>query len=607
MSRFVALEYDAREVRVLVAHDRGGTLALDQAWTVPIDAAVGGESRPAGVGWLSAADTVAGRLSQARLGKAPALAAIGRASIELKQLTLPPAPDADLPDMVRFQATREFHGLTEDSKFDFMPLAGPETEPRSVLAAALPAETVAQVRDFCTAAKLDLKRLVLRPCAAASLLNRTQPATAEEPRLLVDLLAEEMDLTVLVGSQAVFLRTARLSPDGPTSAEGSRLLVGEIRRTITAAHNQLGSRRVEQIVLCGTGDEQVTLAERLRADLGLPVELFDPLAAFELGRELRSAPPRHAGRFAPLAGMLLDEFHGQAPAIDFLNPRQRPAPPRQTRKWAVAIAATALAVICGLGWVWWSLSSLDSEIASLQEQVKNVDRVLKSYAKLEKDAGEIEKWAGTDVAWLDELKELAAELPASDETMLESLQISATAKGGVIAMDGYAKSTEAFKAFGAKLRDPEHSVKGGLHAQDATKAPYTWKFSTEISVKPGSSKRYRDRFAATAKSAPASPAVNSGQVAGSASPAGSALVAGGPPAGSGPAAGGPAAAGNPLAETNTVAANSEPAAPNTPASSGTPATPVVLPQTVDSPAQAESGAQVPQAAPTSTPTKAPGA
>ncbi len=50
------------------------------------------------------------------------LVAVGRANIELKNLTLPPAPPEELPELVRFQAEREFNTLGENWPLDFIQL-----------------------------------------------------------------------------------------------------------------------------------------------------------------------------------------------------------------------------------------------------------------------------------------------------------------------------------------------------------------------------------------------------------------------------------------------------------------------------------------------------
>src|SRR5579885_1677901 len=104
MPRLLALEWDNREVRVAVGTPRGSDALIEDAFIIPLPAraeGTDGEQKTAGL--------IAAALSERRVGRATGLAAVGRAGIELKELTLPPAPDEELPDLVRFQALREFH------------------------------------------------------------------------------------------------------------------------------------------------------------------------------------------------------------------------------------------------------------------------------------------------------------------------------------------------------------------------------------------------------------------------------------------------------------------------------------------------------------------
>ena len=158
--------------------------------------------------------------------------------IELRHLSLPPAPDEELPELARFQAMREFALFDEDWLLDFVPLdeqteADEEERPRNVLAAAIGPELVKQIRKTCDEAGLMAERIVLRPCAAASLVERAEPAGDLPPRLLVDLLADEVDLTVVAGRKVVFLRTTRI---------GSSLTIRRLRSSIFASlhHGRLG-------------------------------------------------------------------------------------------------------------------------------------------------------------------------------------------------------------------------------------------------------------------------------------------------------------------------------------------------------------------------------
>src|SRR5215469_10018670 len=227
MARLLALEWDNREVRVAVGSPRGSDALIEDAFVIPLQArSEGAEAEQA------TAEQIAAALAERRVGRVTGLAAVGRAGIELKELTLPPAPDDELPDLVRFQAMREFHSLGEEWPLDFIPLSGPSGGPRKVLAASVSPDLVEQIRQTCSRAKITAERLVLRPCAAASLLTRARWETVSRVKLLVDLLAEDADLTVLVDNEVVFLRTVRLPHD--VLSGGQATLLGEIRRTVAA-------------------------------------------------------------------------------------------------------------------------------------------------------------------------------------------------------------------------------------------------------------------------------------------------------------------------------------------------------------------------------------
>jgi Tfp pilus assembly PilM family ATPase len=258
---------------------RRGKLVLEQALEVPLtpgDGESGGETQ--------AAEVLANVVAKYGLAKCETLVAVGRSNVELKQLSIPPAPIEELADLVRLQAQFDFNSLGDDWPIDFLPLSAPAgaAGQRQVLAAAISPETVNQILDVCRRAELRPSHLVLRPCAAASLLCRRRAIGTEGVRLLVDVLRDEADLTVLTGQQALVLRTARLPSDVGPEAEEMRPLVGEIRRTIVAAQNLLGGEKVGQVELCGSGPGYAALAQWLAGELNLSVDVFDPLEGIEL-------------------------------------------------------------------------------------------------------------------------------------------------------------------------------------------------------------------------------------------------------------------------------------------------------------------------------------
>jgi Tfp pilus assembly PilM family ATPase len=416
MPRIVALEWDAREIRVVAANARAGDLSVEQIFSVPLAA---GDAAPGDVAVVAAEIT-----KQHHLSKAPALVALSRAQVDLKPLTLPPAPDDELPDMVRLQAMREFTSLGEDWPLDFLPLSAEADQPREVLAAAVSPEMVERISQVCQAAGLETSRVVLRPMATASLFARTSQASQHAVRLLVDLLPTEADLTVVVDRRVVFTRTARLGGDVLAGPEEVKPLVGEIRRTLAAVHSQLQNRRVEAIYLCGSSPAHATLAARMQEELNLPARTVDLLAPVELGRA-KLALPERAERFAALLGLLLDEAQSVGPALDFLHTRKPPPPPSRKRTYALAAAAASSLVLLVALVIYWQIRTLDKRIAELRKTTGHYAQLDQKIKDAENKLAPFEDWAASDYVLPNELVTLSEKLPKSNEIMFTNLEFRA--------------------------------------------------------------------------------------------------------------------------------------------------------------------------------------
>lgn len=480
MSRFLAIEWDSREARLAVASSRGSDIVVEHAFSVPLPPREEGKA----VADKLIGEKIAAGLADARVRLTDALVAVGRSNIELKQLTFPPVPDDELPDMVRWQATREFHSLGDNWPLDYMPLAGGPADNRTVLAAAMSPELLAQMQETCTAAGLKPQRLVLRPSAAASLFLRTPEAAQHQIRLLVDLMADEADLTVLVDRDAVFLRTARLPGDVLSTPENCKPLLGEIRRTLAAAQNQLGGRKIEAIFLCGTQAEHTAVVGRIEQELGLPARLFDPMSGLKLDAGLKGKQPENIGRFAPLLGMLVDELENVPHGMDFLRPRRAPTPPSKRNTYALAgLAAVALVGAVSL-FAWQRLASLDAEIVQLAAQSKSLNEEVTKARERERVVAEIKQWGVNDLVWLDELRELSQEFPDSKEAMLTHLRFGRHNDGGEMTLEGLVREASVVDQLEQRLRDERHAVEGRGRQQDKQRKEYSWQFKSAVVVKP---------------------------------------------------------------------------------------------------------------------------
>jgi len=479
MPQLLALEWNGSEARLVVAASRGEKVTIEQAFSIELlPRQPGDDAEEVDVG-----ARIAAALAARGIGRLDTLVAVGRANIELRQLSLPPAPENELPELVRFQAMREFNELTDAWLLDFVPIGDAEGAAQSVLAAAIDPEVVGRIEQTCRRANLAPQRLILRPCAAASLLGRRGAVPPGRLALLVDLLTDEADLTVMMDREVVFLRTARLGGDPLEDPQRPVALLGEIRRTMAAAQNQMGGRRVESILLCGRGDRHAALVQTIAEKLDIPAELFDPFSGLDLGPELVGRLPDRPGRFASLLGMALAELEQTPHAIDFLHPRRRAKPPKRHPKFVIAGVAVAVLVFAFFGYRLLQRKWLKDEIKQLSNQSRLLDGKVDAANQALAAAEAIENWLATDVFWLEEIRKLSEDFPPAKEAMLKQLIASQGAlRGGKITLEGRAAGEAAINKIVENLRNQRRKVDRGSNSADDSTPPYSEQFSSVLRI-----------------------------------------------------------------------------------------------------------------------------
>ena len=481
MARVLAIDWDGREARCLLATASGDKLRVLAAASVPlVDVAEGGgQSRPDVGGSLRAA------MGDWSVGRAATIVAVNRAKVELMNFTLPPAKDPELAQLVRLQASRESQSLEEGAVLDFVPMSEDPAEPREVMAAVLPDAHRRAIEQACAEAGLRAASLVLRPLSTASLFVRT--AAPQRPSLLVSLVADEADLTVISEGRVVFLRTVRL-PEEVNEYVAAQRLSAEVSRTLVVAQQgPLGGASVEQVYLYGGQDEHQALVEQLQLDLGLSVSAMDPFEAADVsGVEL----PAGAGRFSSLLGMVLDESRGSH-ALDFLHPRRPPAPPNRRRTLTFAAAAVAAVVFwAGYSFYWDPLARAEADNRRLGQEVKNCEETLKRYSRQKQVADYVRAWRAGEVVWLDELRDLSLRLPSSRDVLLQRMTLTGGRGGGVIHMLGLVRDSSVVARIDHNLHDSYRTVAPRRVGEHPRGEDYAWLFERSISVLPRPKSEY---------------------------------------------------------------------------------------------------------------------
>ncbi len=489
MARIIALDWDRREARCVVASSLGGKRRILAAKSVAmVDWAQAGPSRS------QVGDTLRAVLDQAGAGRGIVLVGVDRANVELIHLTLPPAKPHELPELVAMQVFAQSQTPEEDAIVDFLPL-GPAAEgsdrvatnPVPVMAAVLSKSHMATVQAACAAAGLKPNRVLLRPLAAASLLAR-RLSPHQGTCFLVCPLGSEADLAILVDGRVVFQRTVRL-PEEVGEETIAQRLAAEIHRTLMVAQQGVvNGNPVDQLFVFGSEEEHALLVEAIRNELNLAAHVIDP---FDIVDGPEDGPPQRPARFAGLLGMVLDEAD-RTHAVDFLNPR-RPPPRADRRRIAAVLVAAALLALAGVGYSTWSdIAAADEEIARLTAEIKERDKLLDSTAEARAVVRAVRAWESGAIVWLDELRDLCVRLPSARDLVVQRMTMALDrGGGGGIELTGTARDPQVVVRMEQSLRDDYHEVRS-KRVQERESKGYAWTFESSISVAPRDKASYRE-------------------------------------------------------------------------------------------------------------------
>jgi Tfp pilus assembly PilM family ATPase len=490
MPRILAIDWDRREARALLITSGATGMSVSGAWTASLVTAEG-----AGLEGKQIGARLAVAMSGAVSGKVTTLVGVGRDNVQMQLLSLPPAPESELPEMVRFQADREFTTLGSEAALDFIPLTGDAQTPHQVLAVALSAAGMAEARDVCEPLGVELNRIPLRAAAAGALVYRARVVADDKVALIVNPFIDEADLTVQAGDKVVLMRTVRL-PD--SSQEGrQRALLGEIRRTLAAVRQQLADGKVDHVVVCGSASdsEQDT---GLSDELEVPVTYLDPTTQAPSGLASQGVAADGLARFAAVLGMALTEADRRPPVVDFANVRRTAEGRRIGRVHALAAAAAVIGILAVVANLWRQASAPAKQLAEIEAAIAAMQPQAEPFEAITARAAAIEGWQATDVNWLDEIEQLARrirpepfsskEFPVNDDVVVTQLNLSraggADAVGGHVDLQIKAKSDSAIRDLEQRLRASGQKVVPGGVQRDSTVPGYPRSTSVQLQVVP---------------------------------------------------------------------------------------------------------------------------
>lgn len=367
-----------------------------------------------------AAESLKSALNDHGLTKSDAIVVVSRADAEMREMSVPPAPDSELPEMVRFLARSEFASLNENWQLDFVPLTTDPDAQRVVLAAGISPEFQKQINQIVEPSGLKVKHMVLRPFASIDLVSSR--LSDDKCRLIVGPSGDQTDLSVVAGGDVVATRTVRI-PATLDLGQRADATFAEVRRTIASSRKSLGEKQIGEVMVLGSAEKGQPFAELVKEKLELDTGFVEPLTMTVAASALKQ--PDDASQFAGLLGALVHDAAGARHAIDFLNPRRPVVKKTDYSKWIVygslgVVAALVMVAVC-----FYTLNTQANEIAVLNSDLSELKRQTsgkKGTPSVEQIVGEVDKidqWNVADINWLEALFEYSQRSLTPDDAIVD--------------------------------------------------------------------------------------------------------------------------------------------------------------------------------------------
>jgi hypothetical protein len=347
----------------------------------------------------------------------------------------------ELGEAVRFQMQRQHAVQHDEGVIDHLPPPGGDAggdedgvhaADSRVVAAAIPAATLARYRAVASAAKFKLAGVRLRSSGGREAVDALGEAGAGIAGDVMGVAWQPSGAELFVGraGRLVFARGVDVPRPGEDedSEAGARRLAVEVARTLVSFRVSPAGGDVAEVVVLGDDGPARAAAEAISATAGLSarttVRHDDRIGGLE------RAPEGLVGPLLPLLGLAVQDGKGER-CLDFENPLRPPDTSARTRQLVLA-SVLGLILAGGGGFVWadGQTRSLDPEI----DRLKSERRALQDrYVELLLDAarvGHAEAWMDGRADVIAHVNAAAAQLPAPPTALLDEIGVTARAVTG---------------------------------------------------------------------------------------------------------------------------------------------------------------------------------
>jgi len=418
-------------------------------------------------------------LRQSSVSVSRAVLLLPRGDLDVHSLSLPPATEAELPEMVGNMLAQKADDSAECVHDFVLSQHVGDAESRDVLTFTIGSESidtwVARFKEH----SLRLEAITFGGIGAVSLLNQVAQHPARTS-VVVTTTDQDTDLAVVEEGKPILFRTMPRGTGGEQSVIDQ--LAGEIQRTLTLVGHP--DDEEPRVYLIGTSDDdQKAAAKTLHEQLALPVNLVNPFDQLAGDAKLASHV-RQPSRFANLIGTAC-AWNAKSMQVNLLDPKRPPAKPTLWSRfgfWGV-LAGSILAFAGYLAWEQVEDARIELEIqkAKLQQLIKPVKRAQTKQAML----GAVEAWQSNEINWLDELHYLSEKLPPANKATVGGLTMTvAPGQRGRIEMPVEVSESSVRLELEKAIRDNRHAITSKRLTDASNRSNSAWRFKTTISVAP---------------------------------------------------------------------------------------------------------------------------
>ncbi|MGE0710174.1 MAG: pilus assembly protein PilM [Planctomycetota bacterium] len=359
--------------------------------------------------------------------------AVPRATAILKQLTLPEVGPEELPDLLRFQASKSLPFELHELALTWGELGPDPAGGRRYVLAAVRNPTLMELRALVERAGLVPDRLEVSSQAAARLV----PDGPGEV-LLVDVGHATSDILLLKDGSLVYSRSASV---GLGSEGWQERLPQEVSRSLVAARSEGGrSDRggpPDRLYIAGGGAGDATLLDALERALRIAPEPLVPAGVPD---------PTKGARLVVACG-LVEPPRAGIPYLDLAQRARAEAAASSRRRLTLGISAgVAALVLVVAGGNFWMQRRAD-QVARLEGERKRLEPAVKQVKDIQEELHKVAGWDAYKGRELEALLAVVQALPGDDEAYLTELRWS---ERGLV-LRGRAKSWQNVEEFFSEL------------------------------------------------------------------------------------------------------------------------------------------------------------